>query len=295
MSTFDQMLEDTFSEVSSYVRNQEPITVLSQPINSTDLTITLDDAGQVSRGIIEIDNELMFVKSVNKTTGVAEIMPGSRGWRGSIATSHAVNAVVRNNPTFPRYQIKRALNDTIRGIDLMAIGSYSFTFNGVQYAYAMPTDFRDAVGVAWNAPNTTQVWPLIKHYRIDRNWRTSTDPSTVRTALVLLEYPTPGREVRVQYTKFPTALDLGDDFSETGLPASCEDVIRLGAMWRLVTTIDPGKVIANTPSADVMDQPVSAGQSTNVAKYLYQLFSVRLAEEKAKQANLFTSIVTYTR
>lgn len=289
------MVDDTQSEATSYVRNQEAITVLSQPISSSATTLVLDDASQVSRGMVEIGDELVYIKSVNKTTGTADVMPGGRGWRGTTAAAHDAHTVVRNNPIFPRALIKRALNDTIRGIDLKAIGSYQFVFDGVQYAYPLPVDFRDAVGVTWHAPNTTQVWPLLKHFRIDRNWRTESDAATVRPALVLIEYPMPGREVRVQYTKFPTALSDGDDFSDTGLPASAEDVIRLGAMWRMVTTVDPGKVIAMAPSADVIDQPVAAGQSTNVAKYLYQLFSVRLAEEKAKQADLYTSIITYAR
>jgi hypothetical protein len=189
------------------------------------------------------------------------------------------------------------LNDTIRGIDLRAIDSHEFEFDGTQYAYALPTNFQDVTGVAWDAPDTTEIWPLIKRFRLDRNFRVSGDSSTMRTAIVLLESPMPGRTVRVQYAKFPTALSSdGDDFvSVTGLPASAEDVIRLGAMWRLVSTIDPGKVVAMTPSADLVDSPVPSGESTTVARYLYQLFTVRLAEERAKQQDNYMSIIQYAR
>lgn len=297
MSTFTEIIEDTLSEVSSYVKNQEPITVITQAANDSELTFTVDEAGSVSRGLVEVGEELVYVKSVNKTSGTFDVMPGGRGWRGTTAASHGINTIVRNNPTFPRDQIKRALNDTIRGIDLRALGSHDFEFDGTTYAYALPLDFQDVTGITWNAPDTTEVWPVIRRFRVDRNYRVDGAPNTVRNALVLNEYPMPGRTVRVQYTKYPTPLSAAsDDFATvTGLPESAEDVIRLGAMWRLVSTIDPGKVVAMTPSADLVDTPVGPGDSTSVARYLYQLFSVRLAEEKAKQQDNYLSIIQYAR
>lgn len=291
------MVDDVLAEVSSYVKNQESITVLLQQIDSDDETFSVDDASAISKGIVEIGDELVYVKSINQTAGTGTVLPGARGWRGTTAATHAVNTIIRNNPTFPRDQVKRAINDTLRGIDLMALGSYDFEFDGVTYAYPMPTDFENATGVTWNAPDTTDVWPVIRRFRVDRNFRVDGAPNTVRAALVLNEFPMPGRTVRVQYTKFPSAMAAGsDDFvTTTGLPASCEDVIRLGAMWRIVSTVDPGKVTAVTPSADLIDSPVSAGQSTTVARYLYQLFTVRLAEEKAKQQDNYLSIIQYAR
>lgn len=297
MSTFSEIIEDTLAEVSSYVKNQEAITVLTQSATDSDTTLTIDEAGSISRGLAEIGDELVYVKSVNQTAGTITVLPGGRGWRGTTATAHPVNTIIRNSPTFPRDQIKRAINDTIRGIDLRAISSYEFTFDGTTYAYALPVDFQDITGITWNAPDTTEVWPVIRRFRVDRNFRVAGDSSTVRSALVLNEYPMPGRTVRVQYAKYPTAMStLSDDFATvTGLPDSAEDVIRLGAMWRLVSTIDPGKVIAMTPSADLVDSPVGPGDSTSVARYLYQLFSVRLAEEKAKQQDNYISTIQYAR
>ena len=72
-------------------------------------------------------------------------------------------------------------------------------------------------------------------------------------------------------------------------------MIRLGAMWRLISTVDPGKVIARTPAADLVDAPVPSGESTSVSRYLYQLFTVRLNEEKAKQRDNYLSIIQYAR
>ena len=294
MTTFAQLVDDTIAEVSSYVRNQEAITVITQPVDASALTLTLDDAAQVSKGLIEVGDELVYVKSVNKNAGTAAVLPGGRGWKGSAAAAHDTLALVRNNPLFPRVMVKRALNDTIKGIDLKAISNYTFEFDGTRYAYMLPTDFQDPIGVSWHAPDTTAVWPLIKRYRIDRNFYDE-DVAAEGQALVLLEYPMPGRNVRVQYTKHPVALADDDDFADSGLPSSAEDVIRLGAMWRLISTVDPGKIVATSPSADLVDTPVRATYGSDVARYIYQLFSVRLAEEKAKQQDNYMSIIQYAR
>jgi len=296
VSNFNQMIEDTLSEVSSYVRGQESITVLLQAATDADTTLTVDDTSALSKGLVEVGDELVYLKSVNSQAGTATVLPGGRGFRGTTAAAHGVNTLVRNNPLFPRDQIKRAINETIKGIDLRALASHEFTFDGSVYAYALPSDFQDVTGVTFDAPDSTEIWPLIKRYRIDRNFRVSGD-SSMRSAIVLNEYPTPGRTVRVQYAKYPTALSAAtDEFSTvSGLPASSEDVIRLGAMWRLISTVDPGKVIARTPAADLVDAPVPSGESTSVSRYLYQLFTVRLNEEKAKQQDNYLSIIQYAR
>jgi hypothetical protein len=66
-------------------------------------------------------------------------------------------------------------------------------------------------------------------------------------------------------------------------------------MYRLLSTVDAGKVTAVSVSADVLDQPVAAGASTSAAKYIFQLYTVRLAEEIAKQQANFLNIIQYTR
>ena len=294
MTTLRELSEQTLNEIGAYTRNQESVTVLTQPATADDLTFTVDDVSSLSKGTVEIDDELVYLKRINSQSGTVEVMPGGCGWSGSIASAHEALTIMRNNPLFSRSQIKRAINDTIIGIDLMSIGSYDFTFDGSTFAYPLPADFKNVTGISWEVPDTTGIWDLITRYRIDRNYRVE-GSSAVRSALILDEAPMPGQTVRVQYARFPSALEDADDFSTTGLPVSAQDVVRLGAMWRLVSTVDPGKVIANTPSSEVIDAAVQPGQSTATARYIYQLFSVRLAEEKTKQMINYMSVINYQR
>jgi hypothetical protein len=294
MSTFDTMINDTFSELMTYVRGQESLTVLSQPCTANDLILSVDDPQALSRGTIEMADELIYIKNVSATAGTVQVIPGGRGWRGSTAQAHPAATILRNNPIFPRYQIRRAINDTIKAVDLRSISSHEFTFDGTTFAYVLPADANDVLGVTWDAPDSTGVWPILNRYRLDRNYTVNGEP---RLALILLEAPMPGRTVRVQYGRRAAPLvELSDEFSDvTGLPASSEDCIRYGAMYRLVSTIDPGKVVSKAPSAEAIDQNVNPGEATTTARYLYSLFLVRLAEEKRKQQELYMSVINYTR
>jgi len=297
MATLNQLTEQTLGEINGYVRNQESLTYATNVIDSDDLSITVDDASAISKGIIEIDDELIYVKKSIAASGTLQVLGTAanqvgRGWRATTATSHVSGSVVKNNPLFPRTQVKRAILETIKGMTFPVISNETFTFNGSDYSYVMPDSLVDITGVSWELPDSTGVWALIKRWRLDTNYLNG---ATTGQALILNEAPMPGQTVRVQYTKYPTTITDNQELTVSGLPSSCEDVVRLGAMYRLLSTVDPGKVIATSVSADALDQPVSAGASTNTAKYIFQLYTVRLAEEISKQQANFLNTIQYSR
>lgn len=295
MSNLNQLTEQTIGEMSSYVRNQESVTIATSTVSATDLTIAVDDSKALGKGIVEIDDELLYVKQSVSGSGTIQVLgtagnPVGRGWRSTAATSHVAGSVVRNNPTFPRSQVKRAINETIKAMSFPVIANETFTFDGADYTYIMPDDLEDITGISWELPDHTGVWELIKKWRLDTNYNVN---GVTKRALVLNEAPMAGQSVRVQYTKFPTVITDNQELTASGLPASCEDVVRLGAMYRLLSTVDSGKVTATSVSADALDQPVSAGASTSAAKYIFQLYTVRLSEEIAKQQANFLNTIQY--
>ena len=299
MATLNQLTEQTIAEINSYVKNQESVTIITSEISSSAVTISVDDVTSLSKGIVEIDDELLYAKKAIAASGTIQILgtegnPVGRGWRGTTRTSHPSGSVVRNNPIFPRTQVKRAILETIKGMNFPCIASHTFTFNGSDYSYILPDATEDIVGISWDVPDSTGVWQLIKRYRVDKNYY-DTATSSIKQALILNEAPMPGRTVNVQYTKFPTTITDNQELTVSGLPSSCEDVVRLGAMYRLLSTVDPGKVSATSVSADALDQPVQAGASTTAAKYIFQLYTVRLSEEIAKQQANFLNTIQYTR
>jgi len=297
MATLNHLIEQTLGEISGYVKNQESVTIATNSITAGDVLITVDDSTSLSKGIVEIDEELIYVKKSIAASGTIQVLgtegnPTGRGWRGTTATSHISGSVIRNNPLFPRTQIKRSILETIKGMNFPVIANETFTFNGSDYSYIMPDSLIDITGVSTELPDSTGVWALIKRWRLDTNYLNG---ASTGQALILNESPQPGMPVRVQYTKYPTAITNNQELTASGLPESCEDVVRLGAMYRLLSTVDPGKVTATSVSADALDQPVSAGASTSAAKYIFQLYSLRLAEEISKQQANFLNTIQYSR
>jgi len=299
MSTLNQITDQVVSEITGYVRNQESITYAVNAVTSTDLTVTVDDTTVISKGIIEIDDELLYVKKSISSSGSLQILgtvsnPVGRAWRSTTATSHVAGSIVRNNPIFPRSQVKRAINETIKGMNFPCLANETFTFDGSTYAYEMPSTLVDITGVSWELPDASGVWGIIKRWRLDTNYYNG---STTSQAIILNEAPEPGKSVRVQYTKYPSAIADSQELTVSGLPSSCEDVVRLGAMYRLLTTIDPAKTTVTSVESNAMDRysPVTAGASTNAAKYVFQLYAVRLGEEIAKQQSNFLNTIQYSR
>lgn len=299
MATLTELTEQTLGEMSSYVRNQESVTIITGALTSSALSVTVDDTKALSKGIVEIDDELLYVKNTIESSGSILILgteanPTGRGWRGTTKTSHVAGSIVRNNPIFPKSQIKRAIQETIKGMNFPVIANETFTFNGSDYSYVMPDSLVDITGVSWDVPDSTGVWSLIRRWRLDTNYY-DTATQTTGQALILNESPQPGREVRVQYTKYPTTITDNQELTVSGLPASCEDVVRLGAMYRLLSTVDSGKVAVTSVSGDALDAPVPAGASTSAAKYIFQLYTVRLSEEISKQQANFLNTIQYSR
>ena len=74
MATLNQLTEQTIGEVNSYVKNQESVTIITSSVSSTDVTISVDDTTSLSKGIAEIDDELLYVKKVIADSGTIQIL-----------------------------------------------------------------------------------------------------------------------------------------------------------------------------------------------------------------------------
>lgn len=103
--------------------------------------------------------------------------------------------------------------------------------------------------------------------------------------------------MKVVYTKSPSVLSAaGDDFvTTTGLPASCEDVVRIGAAYRLVPFFDAGHLSGMSAEADFSANMRPVGGSSTLGRYLLQMYQVRLAEETKRLQVLYPNRSHYTR
>ena len=296
MTTLNELVEETLINLEGFTLRQDRTTYLTSAISDTDLTVALASGENIGKGVVEIGDELIHLDSVDRTDRAAVISPFGRGYRGTTATSHDINAKVTFSPSFPKISVKRAINDTIKAVypNIYGIGKTTFTFNSAQTTYALPAEMERVLAVTWQIVGPTGEWLPIRSWRHDPTANTG-EYGTGKT-IGIYEALTPGRTVQVVYTKEPTPLSNGSDVFETvsGLPASTRDVIVYGAAYRMVSFIDPGRLNFVAPEADQNDTTRQFGSGTSTARYLLALYQQRLQEEAAKQINKFPVRVHYT-
>lgn len=86
MSTFTQLVDRVKVNLMGFLQDQEQYAVLQTSMTNTDTTLQLTaaTANNVSRGFIEIDDELMLVLTVSRPDGLVTLAPaGGRGLYGT--------------------------------------------------------------------------------------------------------------------------------------------------------------------------------------------------------------------
>jgi hypothetical protein len=300
MSTFAQLVDEVRTNLSGYTLRQDRITYLTNPggINTTALNVSIGNSENLAKGVIEIDDELIWINTFDKTNLTLNAIPGfGRGYGGTTPSPHAENSQVTLTPTFPKVNVKKAINDTINAFypKLFQVASTTFTFNAAQITYALPDDARDVLFISWQTPGPSREWLPVNRWRIDRMANVSAF-NTTRT-LSLYDKIVPGRTVQVYYSTIPNTLtNANDDFATvTGLPESSRDVVTLGAAARLLSYLDTGRINLSSAEADINDTKLPSTAGASASKYVYALYQQRLNEESTKLQDRFPIRVHYTK
>jgi hypothetical protein len=298
MATFDDMVQEVRSSLAGYTLRQDRITYLNSAITTTDTAIQVGSADNLAKGIIEIDDELIWIDNFVKASNTLNAAPGfGRGYQKTDPSPHAQYSQVVLTPTFPRTMIKQAVNDTINSVypKLWAIYSYTFTFNASQTTYALPDDAQNVLYMSWQTTGSSREWLPINRWRQDLMANISTFNS--QKTVNIYSNIQPGRTVQVWYSAMPNTLDNNsDDFADvTGLPETCRDVITLGAAYRLLSYIDPGRINLTSAEADLADSKVPGAAGANSSRYIFALYQQRLQDESLKLSDKYPIRIHYSK
>jgi hypothetical protein len=142
--TLAQMMDEVQINLSGYTYQQDRSTYLVSAVTTTTspssspTILSLGSASDLGKGIVEIDEELLWVDSVDRVANTATISPYGRGYLGTTASTHAVDAKVTVSPIFPKESIKKAINDTIHAVGgaIYATKQTTFTYNAAITTYS---------------------------------------------------------------------------------------------------------------------------------------------------------------
>ncbi len=293
------MVDEVKSNLQGYTLRQDRISYVANAggISTTSTTIDIGSASNLAKGIIEIDDELIWIDSFDKANNRLNVIPGfGRGYQGTAPAPHAQYAQVTLAPTFPRTAIKKAINDTINSFfpSLWAVSSTTFTYDASVTTYALPDDLESILYLSWQTTGSSQEWLPINRWRADPMANAST--FNTNNTVSIYDSVQPGRTVQVWYTTTANTLDNNtDDFADvTGLPQSCQDVVTLGASYKLLSFLDPGRINLSSAEADAADSKIPSTAGVASSRYIYALYQQRLNEEALKLKDKYPIRIHYT-
>jgi hypothetical protein len=296
VTTYNDIVEEVLINLEGFTLRQDRTTYLTAGIDDNDLSIALASGDNIGKGILEIDEELIHIDSVDRSDRSAVISPFGRGYRGSTAASHSADAKVTFAPSFPRLSVKRAINDTIRAVypSVYGVASTTFSFNPSVTTYSLPAEAQTVLAVSYDTIGPSNEWLPIRRWRHDPT--SNIGEYATGNAISIYEAIVPGRTVNVVYAKTPTPLSNANDVftTVTGLEERSRDLIVYGAAYRMASFLDPGRLNFTSPEADQNDQTRPFGSGTNTARYLLALYQQRLQEETNRLHGKYPVRVHYT-
>ena len=313
-TTLTDMINEVSMNLSGYTLTQDRSTYLKAAVtavassSTSPTSLSLGSTDNVGKGIVEIDEELMWIDTYDRVGNTATVAPYGRAYLGTTLAAHALDTKVTISPTFPRFSIKRAINDSINAIgsSIFAASTTTITSNAAVSAYRLPATgdalkIRNILAIAYQSIGASKEWIPIRTYRFDGN-ANNTAFDSKQTVSIYDVIPS-GRTIQIVYSKDPApfselatlALTNAQDFATiTEFPDSCKDVVILGATYRLLSNLDPARASMVSPQADEVDNKRPYGSSQSLTKQVYALYSQRLAEEVRSQQDKYPIRVHYS-
>ena len=307
-TTLTNMIDEVLVNLAGYTFQQDRSTYITSAVSTTTstsaspLVLSLGSTDSVGKGILEIDEELLWVDSFDRVANTATVSPYGRGYLGTTAATHAADAKVTISPTFPRFSVKRAINDTIRslGANIFSVKATTFTFNAAVSTYAFSNlNIKNILTISWQSIGPSKEWVPIRRWDFDSSANAAAFGYTTEQVqtITLGEAPISGRTVKIVYATDPEPFTSNSQVytTVTGLPESTRDVVILGAAYRLLSFLDPARAAQVSPQADETDSKRPYGASQSATKQLYALYTQRLNEETKAQQQNYPPKVHYSR
>lgn len=283
MTTVDQFIDQVSAMLHSYTGTLEATTYLTGAVDATETTVPVSHPSYITRGLIEVGNELMHVDTVGETSAL--LFPFGRGAQNTTALPHAANDRVTNDPMFPRARIFDAFKRCIHNVqlDLFTVKETSFTYSTVRTSYEIPDDVVRILSVQYQVVGPTREWVNINNWDLDPNADTDTGK-----ALILHECIQAGRTVQVVYAAaLPVPETPSTNLEGIGIPDWLQSVLIYGTAWEMVQFLEPARLQLRAVEARTQAEGAPPGSASSLAKQLYAMYQLRLdgARKRLLQSN----------
>lgn len=282
MPSLAGMVEEVIGLLTDWTGQQAQVCTLTAPMTTSSLTVVVDDGSQLVQGLMEVEEELVYVSKFDPTTGNATVPAWGRGQQGSTAAAHPVGSRVTAAPRPPRDRVRKRINQVIGGLfpDLWAV-AVDEQPAGVRDEYLLPAGARWVIDVQWQTTGLATEWERVRSWRLN----TAADPADFASGVAVTIPGVPsGRTIRTVYAAAPGQLvNLGDDFAATtGLDEAVADLVVVAAAAHLVLGAELSRTQLGTVEQSQRTEKVSTGASMAASRFLRQEYGARLAAEKRR-------------
>lgn len=264
MATVREVLDEVSARVHSFTAVREQLTSLTTTVSTTDTTFTVANSERITYGLIEVDEELMYVDTVDGAT--VHLFPFGRGYESTTAAVHNPDTKVLNDPLYPRKSILRAVQVAAQmcAPELFTPKWITLPYSaGPLGEYTLPSDASAVRQVYIEIPGRPSIaagaWSVV-----------SANPPLLHCFHGWNGYPLSvlyGAPIGV-----PTSPD--DDLDDLGL-TNVRDVIVWAACWQLLQSMEPGRLSMSSVSQMVNADSVPVTSATKVAQQFYAGFAQR--------------------
>ena len=282
-ATVGSVLGDIEAFLYSLGHFRDRVATLTADLASSGATLlTVDDGTQLSKGLIEIDDELIYVKAAD-TGGNAQIPAWGRAQSGTAASAHTTGSRVRIHPVFPRSVMKRYLQASIDTLypDLWknVVDNTSVLYSSGTLAYSLPAAVESIVSIS-AVVQAGYPAQAITRFKFDHDADLTVFP-TGRSIQLYQSFPS-GTRINIVYrTGFGTFATEADSLSSLGLKDRWADILRDDVAARMVLAMEG----ADLKSGTAVSQARTTGtpfHAVNLSKALQSVVDKRVLEERRK-------------
>ncbi len=251
--------------------------------SATSVVLSYDLGGFRAGSVFELESELFYVWDANTATKTLTV---ERGFNGTTAAAHSSGVLATLSPRFPRTQMLDSLNADIDDLSSTANGLFKVTaltiaYNGSdrQINLTGATNVIDLIDVKlrYGADD----YPIIRNVRLQRGLPTADFASGFS---IVFDEPVMAGDLRVQYkTPFTRASSESSDLTSfCGLPATCDDLLELGVLLRMMNGREIKRSFIESQGDTRRPDEVPPGASRDSIANLLRLRRERIIAESGR-------------
>ena len=293
MSTVGTVVDRTVRQLMSGTVEERNKTVGALTATSTTISFQYDLNGMRAGGVIQIDNELMYVWEVFSGSKTVTV---ERAWNGTTAVTHVSGSVAIVDPRFPRSQILEAINAEIDDLSspmngLYQIKSLELNYNGTWNMINLPTTDRIIDLVSVTVRYIATDYPVIRKCRLIRDL--PNDDFSAGYAIRFDEQVRAGRMIVVYKAPFTNVTTEAQNLQNiAGFPTTAEDILIMGAQIRLVSPREVKRNFTESQGDTRRSEEVPTGSVSSSINNIIRMRRDRITAEAARLARQYPTFLS---